>query len=58
MNKNFSRSVNVITPGVGVAWTGSICNTVATGVNDDLKNALSTALTVAHEIGHNLGKEG
>lgn len=50
------RSVNVVENGVGLAGIGTICGGCSTGVNDDLKTTSGMALTMSHELGHNLGK--
>lgn len=57
INKNFFRSINVVGQGIGIGHVGGICYTAATGASYDLKDVQSTALTVAHELGHNLGKK-
>lgn len=50
------RSINVIEDGVGVAGVGTVCDNTCTGVNDYLDNVFGTAITIAHELGHNIGK--
>lgn len=50
------RDLHVVDQGIGLAGIGTICDVGSTGVCQDVKTVLGNALTIAHELGHNLGK--